>query len=578
MRKLENIEVAWIFTEIADLLELKGESIFKIRAYRKAAKIIANLTVDLSELISQKKLQDIPGIGKAIAAKTEELLSTGRIKYFEELKAEVSKGLREIITIPGIGPKMAQELHRRLGVESIAELEMAARNKRIRDLPGMGSKTELNILRGIDMLRNGVDHTTLGIAEVVADTFRQFLLSLPDVQFAEVAGSVRRGKDFIGDIDLVVGSNQAEKVIEIFVRHHQVRKVLSQGNTKASVMTLAGVQADLMVVQPEQFWSALHHFTGSKEHNVRLREIAHSKNMKINEYGVFSRENNEMFPIESEKDIYSLLGMEYIPPELREDLGEIEAAQSGTLPELIKLADVKGDLHLHTDWSDGVNTIEQMVEKGQELGYQYIAISDHSKSLGIARGLSIERLIEQEKYIRELDEKTEGIRILSGIEADILANGDLDYPDEILSKKDVVVASIHSGFKQDKSKITDRIISAMKNKNVDIIAHPTGRLIGRRDPYDVDMDAVFDAAVKYGTALEINSSPDRLDLSDKYARKAKEMGIKICIDTDAHDTGRMDDIRFGVATARRAWLEKDNVINTMDCNDLLKHLKRRGII
>ncbi|PKM79996.1 MAG: DNA polymerase/3'-5' exonuclease PolX [Firmicutes bacterium HGW-Firmicutes-14] len=574
---MENIEVAWIMNEIADLLELKGENIFKIRAYRKAAKIIANLSDDLPVLIEEKKLETVPGIGKAIAGKIKELFQTGKIQYYENLKEEVPAGLLEIITIPGVGARMAQELYGKLGVSSVDELEAAARARRVRDLPGMGAKTELNILRGIEMLRSGVGgRTTLGIADALAESFSGFLKSLPSVEYAGVAGSTRRMKESIGDVDLVAGSHEPEKVIEIFARHPQVKKVLSRGDTKASIVTLMGVQADLLVVNPDQYWSALHHFTGSKEHNVRLRELAHQKGLKINEYGIFRREDDQSLRVTGEADIYSHLGLSYIPPELREDLGEVEAAGEDRLPALLELSDIKGDLHIHSDWSDGANTIEQVAGRAVEMGYQYIAITDHSKSLGIAGGLSKERLAAQGDYIRELNGRTDGLEILAGIETDILANGDLDYPDDILAGMDIVIASVHSGFRQDREKMTGRVISAMKNKHVDILAHPTGRLIGRREPYAIDMDRVFEAAVKYGTALEINSSPDRLDLNDRYVRKACELGIKISINTDAHDTVRLEEMKYGVATARRGWAQKEDIINTMDRDKLLKFLKRRG--
>ncbi|MBU7007248.1 DNA polymerase/3'-5' exonuclease PolX [Phosphitispora fastidiosa] len=574
MRRIENIEVAWIMSEIADLLELQGESIFKIRAYQKAAKAIATLAADLSEMSLQGKLETVPGIGKAISGKIGELFKTGKIEYYENLKAEVPPGLLEVVTVPGIGARMAQQLYRKLGVSSLDELEAAARGKKIRGLPGMGNKTEMNILRGIEMLRSGIGQVTLGIADAMAEALTGFLKSLPGVAEAGAAGSVRRMKDAIGDIDLVVGSYEAERVIDIFVKHPQVKKVLAKGDTKARVVTLAGIGIDLLVVEPEQYWTAMHHFTGSKEHNVRLREIAHKKGLKINEYGIFGRDDDIQLPAAGEADIYAHLGMAYIPPELREDLGEVEAALNGTLPDLVETGDIKGDLHLHSDWSDGVNSIEEIVGRAAEMGYEYIAITDHSRSLGIARGLSVERLGEQERYLRALNEKTAGIEILSGIEADILSNGDLDYPDEILAARDIVVASVHSGFRQDREKITGRVISAMKNSHVDIVAHPTGRLIGRREPYAIDMEEVFAAAVKYGTALEINASPDRLDLSDRYVRRAAELGIRISINTDAHDINRMDEMKYGVATARRGWLEKKDVLNTMGKEELLDYLSR----
>ncbi|WP_418792223.1 DNA polymerase/3'-5' exonuclease PolX [Phosphitispora sp. TUW77] len=576
MRRIENIEVAWIMSEIADLLELKGENIFKIRAYQKAAKAISNLASDLSELFTQGKLETVPGIGKAIAGKIEELFQTGKIQYYENLKREIPPGLLEIITVPGIGAKMAQELYQKLGISSLDELEAAALGRKIRELPGMGNKTEMNILSGIEMLRSGAGQITLGIADAMAEAFTGFLKSLPGVVEAGAAGSTRRMKDSIGDIDLVAGSYDAERVIEIFVKHPQVKKVVSKGEAKARVVTQAGIGIDLMVVEPEQYWTAMHHFTGSKEHNVRLREIAHKKGLKINEYGIFHIDENTPIPVAGESDIYTHLGMEYVPPELREDLGEAEAAQEGSLPDLVEIGDIKGDLHIHSNWSDGINSIEEIVGRAVEIGYEYIAVTDHSKSLGIAKGLSVERLREQERYIRELNEKTDKIEILSGIEVDILSNGDLDYPDEILAAKDIVIASIHSGFKQDREKITGRVISAIKNSHVDILAHPTGRLIGRRDPYAIDMEEVFAAAAKYGTALEINASPDRLDLSDKYARRAAELGISISINTDAHDINRMDEMKYGVATARRGWLEKSDVLNTMSKAELLDYFKNRN--
>lgn len=574
MRRIENIEAAWIISEIADLLELQGESIFKIRAYRKAAKAIATLAADLSEMSSQGKLETVPGIGKAIAGKIGELFKTGKIEYYENLKAEVPPGLLEVVSVPGIGARMAQQLYQKLGISSLDELEAAARGRKIRGLPGMGNKTEMNILRGIEMLRSGTGLVTLGIADAMAEAFTGFLKSLPGVAEAGAAGSVRRMKDAIGDIDLVVGSYEAERVIDIFVKHPQVKKVLAKGDTKARVVTLAGIGIDLLVVEPEQYWTAMHHFTGSKEHNVRLREIAHKKGLKINEYGIFGRDDDTQLSAAGEADIYTHLGMEYIPPELREDLGEVEAALNGRLPDLVETGDIKGDLHIHSDWSDGVNSITEIVGRASEMGYEYIAITDHSRSLGIAGGLSVERLGEQERYLRALNEKTDKIEILSGIEADILSNGNLDYPDEILAARDIVVASVHSGFRQDREKITGRVISAMKNSHVDIVAHPTGRLIGRREPYAIDMEEIFAAAVKYGTALEINASPDRLDLSDRYVRRAAEMGIRICINTDAHDINRMDDMKYGVATARRGWLEKNDILNTMGKEELLDYLKR----
>jgi len=568
MAQIENLKVAWVLEDIAHLLELKGENVFKIRAYHRAGRALVNLTEDLSAVMERGELDEIPGVGKNIAEKIKELLSTGQLAYYERLKAEIPAGLVELTNIPGVGAKMAQQLYQKLGISTVDELEAAARARKIRALPGLGSKTELNILRGIEMLRTKGGRTIISIADSLAENFLGFLRSLPGVHNAEVAGSTRRMKESIGDIDLVAAADEPAQVIEVFVHHPQVSSILAQGDTKASIVTIVGLQVDLIVVLPDQFWSALHHFTGSKEHNVRLRELARHKGLKINEYGIFRIADNEGLPVAGEADIYRHLGLPYMPPEIREDNGEMEAAADNALPDLVGMADIKGDLHIHSDWSDGVNSIEQIVGRAVEKGYEYIAVTDHSKSLTVARGLSVERLRQQDEVIHRINRENTNITVLRGIETDILANGDLDYPDEILVAKDIVIASVHSGFRQDKEKITGRIISAIKNEHVDILAHPTGRLIGRRDAYDVDMDRVMEAAAKYDTVLEINSSPDRLDINDHYARKAKEYGIKIAVNTDAHEIRRLDEMKYGVGTARRGWLEPGNVINTLTMAEL----------
>lgn len=572
MAQIENLKVAWVLNDIAHLLAIKGDNPFKIKAYHRAARAVANLTEDLTVMMESRKVNEIPGVGEHITEKIKELLTTGKLTYYERLKEEIPAGLVEITQIPGVGAKMAQQLNQKLGISTIDELEAAARERKIRELPGLGNKTELNILRGIEMLRTKGGRTTISIADRLAGSFLDFIRSLPGVHNAEVAGSTRRMQDSIGDIDLVAAADDPAAVINILVQHPQVSSVLAQGNTKASVITSMGLQLDFIAVQPDRFWSALHHFTGSKEHNVRLRELARHNGLKINEYGIFKVANNELLPVTGEADIYRYLGMAYVPPEMREDKGEIEAAGENKLPEVVGMADIKGDLHIHSDWSDGVNSIEQIVGRAVEKGYEYIAITDHSKSLGVAKGLSVERLLRQDEAIGRINRDNNNITVLRGIEADILTDGNLDYPDEILAAKDIVIASVHSGFRQDREKITGRIIDAIKNEHVDILAHPTGRLIGRRDPYAVDMDRVLEAAAKYNTVLEINSSPDRLDINDHYVRRAKEYGIKIAINTDAHEIRRMDEMKYGVGTARRGWLEPGDIINTMETNDLLKFL------
>lgn len=572
MAQIENLKAAWMLEGIAQLLELKGENVFKIRAYHRAARAVVNMTQDLAEVMGRGELDKIPGVGEHIAEKLRELLTTGRSAYYERLQAEIPAGLVEITNIPGVGAKMAQQLYQKLGISTVDELEAAARSRKIRELPGLGNKTELNILRGIEMLRTKGGRTIISIADSVAQDFLGFLKSLPGVTQAEVAGSTRRMQETIGDIDLVVAAVDPAAVIEVFVCHPQTGSILARGETKVSIITIIGLQVDLIVVQPDQFWSALHHFTGSKEHNVRLRELARHEGLKINEYGVFRASDNERLPVTGEADIYRHLNMVYIPPEMREDIGEIEAARENTLPDLVSQADIRGDLHIHSDWSDGVNTIEQIAGRALEKGYEYVAVTDHSRSLAIAKGLSVERLQKQDEIIDRINAENKNIIVLKGIEADILANGALDYPDEILAAKDLVIASVHSGFRQDREKITGRIISAIKNEHVDILAHPTGRLIGRRDAYAVDMDRVLEAAAKYNTVLEINSSPDRLDINDHYARKAKEYGIRIAVNTDAHEIRRMDEMKFGVGTARRGGLTSDDIVNTLPAPDLKKFL------
>lgn len=572
MAQIDNLKAAWVLGDIAHLLELKDENIFKVKAYHRAARAIANLTEDLADIMARGELDEIPGVGKNIAEKLQELLTTGKLAYYDRLKEEIPTGLVEITNVPGVGVKMARQLYQKMGISTVDELEAAAKAHKIRELPGLGSKMELNILRGIEMLRTKGGRTIISIAYNVAEGFLGFLRSLPGVQQAESAGSTRRMKETIGDIDLVAAAEDPAAIIEVFVQHPQVSSILARGDTKASIITLMGLQVDLIVVYPGQFWSALHHFTGSREHNVRLREMARHKGLKINEYGVFRVTDNEPLPVTGEADIYRHLGLDYIPPEIREDNGEIEAAMDNTLPDLVSAADIRGDLHVHSNWSDGVNSIEQIIGRAVEMGYEYIAITDHSKSLAVAKGLSIERLRQQDEVIGRINRENKNITVLRGIEADILANGDLDYPDEILAEKDIVLASVHSGFRQERGKITDRIISAIKHEHVDILAHPTGRLIGRREPYDVDMDRVLEAAAKYNTVLEINSSPDRLDVNDHYARKAKEYGIKIAVNTDAHEISRLAEIKYGLGTARRGWLQPGDVINTLPPADLKKFL------
>ncbi|MFY9218526.1 MAG: DNA polymerase/3'-5' exonuclease PolX [Tepidanaerobacteraceae bacterium] len=570
---MKNFEVAFIFYDIADILEIKGENFFKIRAYRKAAHTIENLPMDVKELAGESRLQEIEGIGKALEEKIREIINTGTCRYYEELKKDFPRGLVEMLKIPGLGAKKIKVIYDNLGISSIEELEKAARAHKIRELPGMGVKTEQSILKGIQTLKGQGDRVQLAIALPVANRIMEILSGMKEVSKVAIAGSLRRRKEMVKDIDIVVATEAAETLVENFLKLPIISRVLAEGLSKVSVVLNAGIQVDLRLVKPQEFYSALQHFTGSKEHNTKLRSLALKMGYKLNEYGIFEKEGDGVFCPKSETELYSKLDMPYIIPELREDRGEIEAALQDGLPDLVKLEDIRGDLHLHSDFSDGVSSIEEMVKKAKELGYEYIAITDHSKSLKVARGLDESRLRQQLELIKGINERVKGIRILTGIEVDILPDGSLDFDDDILKELDVVIASIHSGFKQDKTTITSRIVNACHNRYVNIIAHPTGRLLGRREPYDVDMDEVFEAAAKTGTVLEINSSPDRLDLNDVNVKRAAEMGIKIAINTDAHGTEALSDMMYGVWVARRGWLAAENIINTYSLEQLLEFLK-----
>jgi len=557
------------------LHEFKGDDFFKIRAYRNAAKVLAGLSEPVEEIKKNRGLQKIPGIGKNIAKKIEEILLTGRLQKHEELLREVPPGVMEIMSLPGIGPKRACLLQERLNITSPEELAEAARAKRVRGLPGMGVKLEMDIIRNVEMIKRRSGKVLLATARELAAELTEYLKIIPGVIKVEVGGSIRRWRETVGDIDLVVAAEEANEVFAAMASHPRIKEVSEKAANRAGFYSWWGIYVELEVVPEEMFFPALHKSTGSKAHLSRLQE-------KFGVKGVdFTRLVMERTGImHGEEDIYAALGMPYIPPEIREDRGEIECAVKNSLPQLVEQSDIVGDLHIHTSWSDGVASIEQVVQRAKEKGYKYLAITDHSQSLKIAKGLSLEKLKEQHREIallnEKFDENNEEFRILTGIEADILPGGELDCPDEILEKTDLVVASVHRAFKQDREKMTGRIISAIKNKNVDIIGHATGRLLGRRDGYALDMERVLDAAAACGTILEINSSPDRLDLNDVNARSAKDKGIKIAVNTDAHDLKRMDEMPYGIAVARRAWLEAADIVNTMPLDKLLAYLDKKN--
>lgn len=573
---MNNWEVCQIFYEIADLLDILGENPFKGRAYRKAARSLENITLDLEQLVRENKLKDVPGIGPAIASKIKELVETGKLAYYEELKAKVPPGLLEILNIPGVGVKTVQILYKFLHITSPDELEAAAREHRLQTLPGIGKKTEDNILHGIKLMKDRQRRWPLNFASFVVDEIKKYFEGIEEIDKVEVAGSYRRGKETVGDLDFVVSSKKPSIVVDQFIKAPWVQEVFASGDMRATVMTRWGIQVDLLAVIPPLFTSALHHFTGSQAHNVSLREKAKEKGYKISEYGIVR--DSETYTPSTEKEFYEFLGMSYIPPELREDRGEIEASIAGKLPNLVEKHEIKGDLHVHSNWSDGINSLYEILNAAQSCGYQYIAISDHSKSLGIANGLTEERLIEQKNEISRLNEELHSFHILSGVEVDILSNNELDFDDKILSEMDIVIASVHSGFKQNKEILTERIVSALKNENVDIIGHCTGRLLGKREPYPLDISRILEVAAKTGTALEINSSPERLDLNDSYIHEGKKLGVKFAINTDAHDVNCLNDIKYGILTARRGWAEKNDIINTLSFQKLKSWLKNRDKI
>lgn len=572
---MKNTEIAGIFNNIADLLEIKGENPFRIRAYRKAAFNITGLGRDISS-VSAAELLDIPGVGHDLAAKIEEYLKTGKVDAYEKLKLEAPETLIDMLAIPGLGPKTVSMLYKNHNVRDIDSLEKLAREHRLSGLPGIKDKTEAGIIKGIEMVRRFAARHPLGKMLPLANEIREHIYASAPVEKLVIAGSLRRWKETIRDIDIIATSKDPDAVMKVFTRMPYVSQIITKGPTKSSVVLKDGVQVDIRVVEEESFGSALAYFTGSKEHNIRLRELASKAGLKINEYGIFREKDNRKLGGKSEEDIYNVLGLQYVPPELREDTGEVEAASAGTLPQLMEAADIKGDLHVHSNWSDGAQDLEDLAKTALEKGYRYIAVTDHSKGLGVARGLTEERIIRQKKIIDAINKKNGRFRLLSGAEVNIKSDGGLDFDDELLKQLDVVVASIHTGFKQPAGQITERLVTAMKNPFVSIIGHPSGRLIGEREAYEVDMEEVLKTAAETGTAIEINAYPLRLDLTEPNVRRARSMNVQLVISTDSHNSGQFDNMLYGVAVARRGWLEKRDVLNTLECSQLLKKLQKKA--
>jgi DNA polymerase (family 10) len=570
---MKNQEIVKIFNDIADLLEIKGENPFRIRAYRRAALNIESLSTDIAST-PKDELMEIPGIGQDLAGKILEYIQTGKMHDYEDLKKEVPEGLSGLLSVPSLGPKTAKLLFEKLQVKDLDDLARLAREHKLIGLPGIKEKTEENIIKGIEMLKRGMERQPLGKVLPVAKDVVGYLETHAPVDQIKIAGSIRRWKDTIKDIDILATSRDPKAVMNAFVHLPHVQDILMHGPTKSSVIIHEGLQVDLRVVEEDSFGAALAYFTGSKAHNIRLREMAVKAGLKINEYGIFREKDDKKLGGKREEDVYRILSLPFIAPELREDLGEIEAAIEGRLPRLIDSSDIRGDLHVHTRRSDGSHDFDELIREAKKRGYAYIAITDHSKGLGIARGLNEERLLEEKAEIEALNKKLKGFKLLAGVEVDIRSDGRMDFTDEILRQMDIVVASIHSGFRQSREQITRRLTSAMRNPCVSIIAHPTGRLIGERDPYDVDMHEVLKVAKETGTAIEINAYPLRLDLNDAYAKMAKEIGIRLAISTDTHITNQFDFMEYGVAIARRGWLEKRDVLNALDYHSLLKALKK----
>lgn len=569
---MKNQEIARIFSEMADILEIKGDNPFKIRAYRRAALNIEGLSRSVEDL-SRDELLEIPGIGEELTAKIVEYIGTGAIHAHDKLKGEIPAGLLSLLAVPGLGPKTARQLFEQSHITSLDDLEQAAREHKLAGIPGIQKKTEENILKGIATVQKGHERRPLGRVLPLALDLVEKLRKRARFGAIEIAGSIRRRKETCKDIDIVATSTAPDEAMKAFVTLPAVEQVIMHGLTRSSVVISDGLQVDLRVVAEESFGAALAYLTGSKGHNVRLRDMAVKQGLKINEYGIFREKDEARLGGAKEEDVYRLLGLPFIPPEMREDQGEVEAALAGKLPQLISRADIRGDLHVHSRWSDGGHTIEELAAAAKARGLSYIAITDHSQGLGVAHGLTVERLMAQKQEIAALNEQLSGFTILHGTEMDIKSDGSLDFPDQALKELDLVIASIHSGFKQTKEQITTRIVKAMKNPYVSIIAHPTGRLIGERDPYEVEMDDILRVATDTGTAIEINAYPLRLDLNDNHARRAKELGVPLVINTDTHSISQFDTLPYGIAIARRAWLEKGDVLNTLAVKDLQKGLK-----
>ena len=568
---MQQKSITKILEDIAMLLEIKGENPFKTRAYNNAAKTLSGIT-NLEELIKEKRLREIKGIGEALSEKIEEYITTGSMKYFEELTHEVPESLLELMQIPNLGPKKIKVLYDELGISNIGELEYACKENRLVHLAGFGEKTQEKVLKGIEFFKRHKGEFLFGDIFPEAEGIKKRLSSIIAPQWVEVCGSIRRRKEIVRDMDILVAADNHEKVTSFFVSMPEVEEVLVTGETKTSVRMRSGIEADLRVVRTVEFPYALMYFTGSKEHNVRLRGIAKKKGWKLNEYGLF--DGDDLVQCKSEEEIYRALGIPFIPPELREDSGEIEAAEHSELPLLVRLEDIRGTFHVHTEFSDGVDSLEKMAQAAQKLGFSYVGISDHSKTAYYAGGLKHDALLKQWEMIEKINENNTSLCIFKGIESDILPDGSLDYDDSVLEGFDFVIASIHSSFTMKKDDMEKRILKAMENPFTTMLGHPTGRLLLSRDGYQVDMMNIIDGAAQNHVILELNASPYRLDIDWRYLKYAKEKGVMISINPDAHAIAGLGDVFYGVNIARKGWQENKDVLNTKDVNDIKDTFKK----
>ncbi len=567
---MKNLQIAKILNEIADILEMQDVE-FKPRAYRKAARTVESLSKPIEEVYEENKLEELSGVGKSIAEKIAEIIETGKSQYLENLKKQMPADVEALTSIEGMGPKSVKKLYEKLKIKTLDDLARAAEQHEIREIKGFGPKTEKNILEHLELARRGKERILLGFALPIANEIKEWLKKEESVSQIEVTGSLRRMKETIGDIDILVSSTKPKKVADFFVAMENIREVLGKGVTKSSVILKNNIRVDLRIVKENAFGSALMYFTGSKDHNIELRKIAINKSYKLNEYGLFKK--NRQIAGKTEAEVYGKLGMDWIAPELRENRGEIEAAQKHKLPKLLEYDAIKGDLQVHTKWTDGENTIEEMAEAAKALGYSYICITDHYSKMVIAGGLNDKQIRQEMTEIERINEELEDIRVLKGAEVDIDADGSLQAKESVLKELDIVIASVHSNFNQSKNEMTKRLITAMESGYVNILGHPTGRKIKTKKSYLIDMEKLFEASKQTDTFLEINAFPERLDLDDFHAQAAKEAGCKLVIDTDAHNKEHLKYMQLGIAVARRGWLEKEDVVNTLPLKDLIKILK-----